>query len=461
MMRRLLITSGLAVTLVLLMSGAAGARPPSAPATRATTTTSSASPLLPGEPTWSSGAPSYDFGTNDTIDYASPNIDTLNANGTPAIQVQADMNLGGLTMTRIWSYAGDTEAYVLSKVQTVLDTGTTCMFMLGAVNSLQWLETTVGWVKNTCHIFEFGNEPDNYGSIDNANIATYTQQWISDIPKLRALDPGAIFGGPVLTWSGSNGAGSGNYGSDLAYFLATTAAAGVRADFIDYHDYPCLKATSTAQCVSMTPGDFQYNWDFALSVEKQYYGAVIPTGISEYNFDPGSNNLYAWGDEGTFMSQWTVAAMDEAVSLGMAFAVQFDSMNYGGYGYLDMFSDSAPYAPKPQFNAMVSEVRKYNPLFTRVLVPWTGATLSGGSAVLDASAVASGHVTGVTFDLSGGSLSKPVVIGPAVGTLFGWIALWNTASVANGTYSLQSVVTEAGGATATSPKISVTVRNAG
>jgi hypothetical protein len=406
--------------------------------------------LLPGEPTFSSGAPAYDFGTNDTIDYATPNVDTL-----PSIQ--AFIKNGGLAMTRIWSYSGDSQAYVMSKVQTTINTGTKCMFMLGAVNSLTWLETTVGWVKNTCHIFEFGNEPDNYGSIDDANIANYTAQWIADIPVLRALDPGAIFGGPVLTWSASNGAGSGNYGSDMAYFLAQTAAAGVRADFIDYHDYPCMKATSTAQCISMTPGDFQYNYDFVINLEKQYYGGVIPTGVSEYNFDPGSNNLYAWGDDGTFMSQWTTTAMDAAVSLGMSFDIQFDSMNWGGYGYLDMFSDAAPYLPKPQFAAMVDEVRKYDPLATQVLVPSSGATVKG-TAVLDASAVGL-VVTGVSFDLSGGSLSKPVVVGTAVRTLWGWIAFWKTTSVADGTYSLQSVATQSGGTMATSPKITVTVHN--
>ena len=43
----------------------------------------------------------------------------------------------------------------------------------------------------------------------------------------------------------------------------------------------------------------------------------------------------------------------------MAFATQFTSLNYSGYGDLDMFSDSAPYAPKAQFNALVAEVEKY------------------------------------------------------------------------------------------------------
>jgi hypothetical protein len=273
--------------------------------------------------------------------------------------VQADLKAGGLTLMRAWSYDGDTQSYVTSKVQAATNAGMPCMFMLGSTDNLAWLETTVGWVENYCHIFEFGNEPDNTGSPANANIATYTAQWISDIPVLRALDPGAVFGGPVLTWSSSCCNGAGSYPSDMAYFLATTAAAGVRADFIDYHDYPCTKATSEAQCLSMTPGDFEWNWNQVIGWENQYYGGVIPTGVSEFNFDPGTGNLYAWGGDGTFMSQWTTTAMDEIVALHMSFALQFDSMNWGGYGNYDMFSDAAPYGPKPQFDAMVAEVQKY------------------------------------------------------------------------------------------------------
>jgi hypothetical protein len=158
------------------------------------------------------------------------------------------------------------------------------------------------------------------------------------------------------------------------------------------------------------------------------------------------------------MTSFTNTAIDTFVKDGFSFACQFTTLNYSGYGALDMFSDTAPYRPKPQFTAMAAEVAKYHSLSTQVLVPSNGATLSG-TAVLDAAAAGPSPVTGVTFDLSGGSLPKPVVVGTAIPTLYGWIAFWNTTKVANGTYSLQSVATEKGGTTATSPKISVTVSN--
>ena len=46
--------------------------------------------------------------------------------------------------------------------------------------------------------------------------------------------------------------------------------------------------------------------------------------------------------------------------------------------------------------------------------------------------------------MSGGSLSNHVV-GTATLTLYGWIAEWDTTSVPNGAYTLESVATEAGG----------------
>jgi hypothetical protein len=97
------------------------------------------------------------------------------------------------------------------------------------------------------------------------------------------------------------------------------------------------------------------------------------------------------------------------------------------------------------------------PLQTAVLLPSDGATVSG-AAYLDASANGTSDVTGVQFELSGGSLSHQV-IATATATFVGWLVKWDTTTVPNGTYTLQSVATEVGGTTATSPGITVTVQN--
>jgi uncharacterized protein YjbI with pentapeptide repeats len=95
---------------------------------------------------------------------------------------------------------------------------------------------------------------------------------------------------------------------------------------------------------------------------------------------------------------------------------------------------------------------------TTVLIPSNGATQSGTAALLDASA--SPNVTAVTYELTGGTLTDQVVA-TATPTYYGWLAQWDTTTVPNGTYTLQSVAAYSGGVTGTSPGVTITVANPG
>ncbi len=85
--------------------------------------------------------------------------------------------------------------------------------------------------------------------------------------------------------------------------------------------------------------------------------------------------------------------------------------------------------------------------------PANGATVKGG-VWLDA--WASRGVTKVLYELTGGGLTDSVIATP---TWFGWLAGWDSTSVPNGTYTLQSVASYAGGLSGTSPSVSITVAN--
>ena len=79
--------------------------------------------------------------------------------------------------------------------------------------------------------------------------------------------------------------------------------------------------------------------------------------------------------------------------------------------------------------------------------------------LLDAGA--SDSVTGVSsvgFYLTGGSLND-VLIATATPSYYGWIASWNSVTVPDGTYTLQSEASDPGGDEGVSPAISVTVAN--
>jgi hypothetical protein len=104
------------------------------------------------------------------------------------------------------------------------------------------------------------------------------------------------------------------------------------------------------------------------------------------------------------------------------------------------------------------EVTVNNPApTTSVLIPSGGATVSG-NALLDASASDPGGVAKVQFALTGGSLNQ-AVLGTAVPTLYGYLFSFNTTTVANGTYTLESVASDTAGNTGYSPGIEVTVNN--
>jgi hypothetical protein len=92
---------------------------------------------------------------------------------------------------------------------------------------------------------------------------------------------------------------------------------------------------------------------------------------------------------------------------------------------------------------------------TSVLIPSTGATLSG-STWLDASA---SNATSVEFWLLGGSYGfSGHLVGTATPTIYGWLDSWNTTTVPNGTYLLLSEAFGAGGSTFSSG-VSITVHN--
>ena len=81
-----------------------------------------------------------------------------------------------------------------------------------------------------------------------------------------------------------------------------------------------------------------------------------------------------------------------------------------------------------------------------------------GNTLLDAAASDPGGVAKVQFALTGGALNQ-AVLGTAVPTLYGYLFSFNTTTVANGTYTLQSVASDTAGNTGYSPGIQVTVNN--
>ena len=98
-----------------------------------------------------------------------------------------------------------------------------------------------------------------------------------------------------------------------------------------------------------------------------------------------------------------------------------------------------------------------SPPTTNVLLPSDGASLLGGQ-FLDAAATDNAVATNVEFRLTGGSFNNSL-IATATPTIYGWIAGWDTTTVPDGAYTLQSVAYDGAGNSASSPPITFTVAN--
>jgi hypothetical protein len=100
-----------------------------------------------------------------------------------------------------------------------------------------------------------------------------------------------------------------------------------------------------------------------------------------------------------------------------------------------------------------------NPV-TAVVQPGAGATVSGTQLLRASAADSASPVSQVQYVLTGGSLQDAVIDTVTSPTgWYGWVGSFQTANVPSGTYTLQSVVTDAAGNVAYSPGVTINVHN--
>ena len=296
-------------------------------------------PTLPGQKIWKQGVSSYLFGTNDTYEWSSDNIQTQP-------QIQQAIRTAGFTLIRTFFPDQASDADISKRMQTIQNSGAQCLGVITNIFHISFDEHLVSYLGNRCQLYEFGNEPD----LNNISIQSYLQQWNSTIPLLRKINPSAKFIGPVTY----NDQGNHNF---MANYLNGVKASGVLPDAISFHWYPCWN-DSEASCLSKATSYATV----ARGVESQVktiLGKALPVGITEWNYDPG-NPPAAYGDDANFITKFTAEALSSMMQAGVAFACQFDAASYSGYGRLDMFNISDN-QPKPQYYAIKNVIQQYNP----------------------------------------------------------------------------------------------------
>jgi hypothetical protein len=258
-----------------------------------------------------------------------------------------------------------TDAYQQSKVQAALNTGARLLCELPTRNSMAYDEHMVTLFAGKCSYYEFMNEPDN----EQVPVTTYIAQWASEIPRLRKIDPHALFGGPAATTPQFNQC---TYSvlSTVCYMqkaLQGMAVNKVPPDFVTFHWYPCWQESADS-CMKKADS---YG-DQVTTVRgwlTQYFGAAgarIPIGVTEWNADP-SAPMPDYTQDACWIAQYSVTALKSMARGGASFANQFDLANYGGYGSDDMVDVHKNGAAKPQYVALLrlmESVSPYEPLPT-------------------------------------------------------------------------------------------------
>jgi hypothetical protein len=153
----------------------------------------------------------------------------------------------------------------------------------------------------------------------------------------------------------------------------------------------------------------------------------------------------------------TVLGTGTSTLYGYIYGWNTTSVPSGTYTLQSLATDGAG---NSTYSTGISVTVDNTPPTTAVIIPSNNATVSGTSATLDATASASYGVgiSKVQFVLTGGSYNK-TVIGTATATLYGYLYGWNTTSVPNGTYTLQSLATDGAGNTTYSAGITIKVSN--
>jgi alpha-tubulin suppressor-like RCC1 family protein len=150
-------------------------------------------------------------------------------------------------------------------------------------------------------------------------------------------------------------------------------------------------------------------------------------------------------------STWSDVAGAKTVTLN-----ETTSLSQSGDEYRAVFTNSLGSATS---NSATLTVTLPPPPTTSVLLPSNGATVSS-DIWLDAVASSGVGVTSVSFEVSGGPGSiTDKVVSPSSSWIYGYLGAWDTTDVPNGTYTLQSVATDALGQSTTSAGITVTVDN--
>jgi|SRR5579884_758249 len=326
---------------------------------------------LPGETIWRNGVSNLIFGTNDTGEWGTPNVEFANAETAPGIpntSVQTSLKRAGFQLDRAFVPHDDfatgremTDAEIAARANTAAAIGASCMMVLvdispsatpGAgqtMTDLQFAEHVVSLTDGShrgiarCSMFEIGNEPDCHGGPFGNGV--YASTWARYVDALRAIRPDAKYIGPVLGCAGISGM--------LDFLNEIVANHYPVPDAISWHWYPC--GHGWAHCSPSVVNQVLSDAEIVRGYLEQTIGRQLPIGVSEWSADPSGTNNMALAEPQ--MSDFVTASLNAMVQAKLDFAAEFDAQSVAAYGGLDMFDRSD--TPRPYFNAFSAAIARF------------------------------------------------------------------------------------------------------
>ncbi len=268
--------------------------------------------MLPGQKNTTGGVSNLLFGAN-IMNYA---FGSFNASA------QANLKSVGVTVLRIplADQSGNPlpDATLTSFVAGCKASGAAMLAILPH-QSQSFAQHAVAYLGQNCLLYELSNEPD----LNGMSATQYAAMWNLWVPTLRKINPQAAFIGPVL------GAVS-NFGSYGVPFLKAVSAN--LPDAVSFHDYPCGSQPTQSVCT----GKAANIGNDAKSIAAQITSAIgrpLPLAITEWNVDWHSP-VIAYAQNSTFVTGWSIAALEGMASAGVALACQFEQNGTtGGPGW--------------------------------------------------------------------------------------------------------------------------------
>ncbi|HLZ56951.1 MAG TPA: DUF4832 domain-containing protein [Ktedonosporobacter sp.] len=285
------------------------------------------SSTLPGQQIWKKSVSSYLFGANDAS-WMWPDLNM----GTN-LAIRATIKAAGITLIRSPLTAVD----AFQRVNAIGQSGAQCLGVLN-VADLADAQRVVQTLGAHCRLYEIGNEPDANG----ISALRYAAAWNQLVPRLRRLNPQAIFIGPATA------------NVNLSYiqqFLSSVK--GDPPDVVSWHLYPCTDQ-SISSCSRYSHAYSQGAQQVAGRMQ-QTLGYTLPQAITEWNYSWKANQA-PYDDP--FMQQFTIASLQDMASAGVVIANQFDIASNSGGGTLDMV-DAQTGQPLPQLVAMRQLIAQY------------------------------------------------------------------------------------------------------